>query len=189
MSQPDSTTARIAPISTELDEPLKSKMAKIFPPGLPAPSLYRTVARNEKLFTDLIDMRLIGPTGLLDRKTVPPALRELLILRTCVAAHNDYEVHLHVKTISEAMGLSKAQIADVREQEMSSELWSERELALVALVDELVTTIQVSDATFERARKHFNEEELVELTLLVGLYTAVSMVVALAKPEIDPYGR
>lgn len=184
MSEP-----RIAPVSPDLGEPLKSAMAKVFPLPLPAPMLYRTVARNESLFIDLVERRLIGRTGLLDRKTFAPALRELLILRTCVAARNEYEFNLHVKTISEMMGLTKAQIEDVRSAQVSEELWSEKERALVALVDGLVDRLDVEQPVFDEARRHFTEEELVELTLLIGLYTSVSMVVALAKPEHDAYGR
>ena len=48
--------------------------------------------------------------------------------------------------------LTKAQIEDVSNTQVSEELWSEK-------------------------------EELVELTLLIGLYTSVSTVVALARPE------
>ncbi|MGB8330433.1 MAG: carboxymuconolactone decarboxylase family protein [Polyangiales bacterium] len=183
MSQP-----RIAPVGPDLGEPLKSAMAKVFPLPLPAPMLYRTVARNESLFVDLVERRVIGRTGLLDRKTFPPALRELLILRTCVAARNDYEFNLHEKTISEMMGLTRAQIDDVKNTQVSEELWSEKERALIALVDGLVEHIDVDQLVFDEARRHFAEEELVELTLLIGLYTSVSMVVALARPEHDAYG-
>jgi hypothetical protein len=147
---------RIEPISAELKEPLKSKMAKIFPADLPAPSLYRTVARNESLFIDMIDI-------------------------------NEYEFNLHVQTISESMGLTKAQIADLKEEEVSDELWSNQEQALIHLIDGLVNGIEVSQPVFDEARRHFSEAELVELALLVGLYTGVAMIVALAKPELDSY--
>jgi alkylhydroperoxidase family enzyme len=162
-------------------------MAKIFPESLPAPSLYRTMARNEGLFTDLIERRIIGRTGLLDRKTFPPRLRELLILRTCVAAKNDYEFNLHVRTISEVMGLTKAEIEDLKRDDIDVDSWPPPERALIALIDGLVHDLDVEEAIFDAARAHFSDEQLLELTLLVGLYTAVSMVVALARPERDPY--
>mgnify|MGYP001811801556 CR=1 FL=1 len=72
---------RIKPVDVDLTEPLKSKMEKVFPAALRSPNLYRSVARNEALFIDMIDMNFIGPTGLLDRKMIPPRRRELLILR------------------------------------------------------------------------------------------------------------
>ncbi len=178
---------RIEPISAELEEPLKSKMAKIFPEEIPSPNLYRTMARNESLFIDMIDRRLIGRTGLLNRKTIPSNLRELLILRTCVIARNDYEFNLHVQTISEIMGLTKAQIEDLKEKKVSEELWSDQERALIHLIDGLVNRIEVTQPVFDEARSHFSEAELVELVLLVGLYTGVAMIVALAKPELDSY--
>ena len=178
---------RIKPISAELKEPLKSKMAKIFPAELPAPSLYRTVARNESLFIDMIDMRLIGPTGLLNRKTIPSRLRELLILRTCVVARNEYEFNLHVQTISEHMGLTKGQIADLKKEKVTGHLWSDQEQALIHLIDGLVSRIEVTQSVFDEARRHFSEGELVELVLLVGLYTGVAMIVELARPELDSY--
>ena len=102
---------RIQPVDADLSEPLKSKMEKVFPAALPSPNLYRIVARYESLFIDMIDMGFIGPTGLMDRKTIPPRRRELLILRTCMQARNEYEFHLHERTISERMGLTAREIA------------------------------------------------------------------------------
>lgn len=90
---------RIQPVNVALKEPLRSKMETFFPAALPSPNLYRSVARNESLFIDMIDMGFIGPTGLMDRKTIPPRRRELLILRTCMQARNEYEFHLHERCI------------------------------------------------------------------------------------------
>jgi alkylhydroperoxidase family enzyme len=162
-------------------------MAKIFPPQLPSPNLYRSVARNESLFIDMIDMRFIGPMGLMDRKTIPPRIREIMILRTCVQAQNDYEFNLHVKTISEKVGLSKAEIKDLKNTRIDDNLWPADESSLIALTDELVKTTSVSDEVFERASKHFSDAELIEMVQLVGLYTTVAMLVSLIRPELDPY--
>ena len=180
-------TPRIKPIDVELKEPLRSKMAKIFPEHLPSPNLYRSVARNESLFIDMIDMRFIGPTGLMDRKSIPPRLRELLILRTCVLTHNDYEFNLHVRTISEQMGLTKAEIEDLNNERMDESIWPEDEASLISLTDELVQTTSISDAVFERAAEHYTDAELIEMVQLVGLYTTVAMMVSLIRPELDPY--
>ncbi len=178
---------RIQPIDATLQEPLKSKMGQIFPEGIPAPSLYRTVARNESLFIDMIDMKLIGPTGLLDRKTIPAKTREILILRTCIAAKNDYEFNLHVKTISEHMGVSKEQIRDIQEESVNSELWDDAELALIELVDGLVKQMIVEQDVYDKAKRHFGEPVLIEFVQLIGLYTGVAMMVALAQPDLDRY--
>lgn len=178
---------RIEPVEVDLREPLKSKMAEIFPPALPSPNLYRSVARNESLFIDMIDMRFIGPTGLMDRKTIAPRLRELLILRTCMQAKNEYEFNLHERTISEHMGLSKSEIEDLKNQTINEAHWPDEEVSLIALTDELVQTKSVSDGVYQRVVQYFSAAELIEMTQLVGLYTSVAMLVSLIRPEPDPY--
>lgn len=179
--------ARIAPLQPPFAEPLRQRFDRILPPGLLPPVLYRTVARNESLFADMVDMGLLGATGLLDRRALPRPLRELVILRTCVAAGNDYEWNLHVKTISARMGLTPAQIADTRAAAPSPTLWSEGERAAMRLVDALVGRRAVADELYAELRRHYDEATLIEMTLLTGLYTGVAMIVALAKPELDAY--
>lgn len=184
---PKSNRPRIRPIDVRLQEPMKTKMAKIFPADMPSPNLYRGVARNESLFIDMIDMGFITPTGLMDRRTIPPRIRELLILRTCVQAGNDYEFNLHVQTISEKMGLGKLEIEDLKNPEIGRELWPAAEAALIAMADELVKNISLSEELFIRLSNHFSEAELIEMVQLVGLYTTVAMMVDLIRPELDPY--
>ncbi|WP_374568912.1 carboxymuconolactone decarboxylase family protein [Ideonella sp.] len=178
---------RIDPVVAPYSAPLRERFARLLPEAMTPPAIFRTVARNEGLFLHLVDSGLLGPTGLLDRRVLPPALRELLILRTCVAARNDYEWHLHVDTISARMGLSAAQIADTRKAEPDAGLWSEAERAAMALTDALVRHLDVDDGLYERLRAHFDEPTLIEITQLVGLYTGVAMQVALARPERDAY--
>lgn len=47
--------------------------------------------------------------------------------------------------------------------------FTERERAAIAYVDEATTNKHVSDATFEKMRAHFSEEEIVEVTLLLAI--------------------
>ena len=178
---------RIQPVNADLNEPLRSKMEKVFPAALPSPNLYRGVARNESLFIDMIDIGFIGPTGLMDRNTIPPRRRELLILRTCVQAGNVYEFHLHERTISERMGLTKLEIQDLKSADIGKDIWSDEDISLIALADVLVNTTAVPDEVYEHAATHFSEAELIEMTLLIGLYTSVAMLASLIRPEFDPY--
>ena len=53
-------------------------------------------------------------------------------------------------------------LADFR----TSPLFSERERAALAYVEEATRNKRVSDATFEELRKYFNEREIVEITWL-----------------------
>jgi alkylhydroperoxidase family enzyme len=51
----------------------------------------------------------------------------------------------------------------------TSPLYSERERAALAYVEEATRQKRVSDATFETLRRHFNEREIVEITWLNAL--------------------
>jgi len=85
------------------------------------------------------------------------------------------------------MGLTKAQIEDLKVEHVSDDLWTDQERALIHLIDGLVDRIEVTQPVFDEARRHFSEAELVEMVLLVGLYTGVAMIVELARPELDSY--
>jgi 4-carboxymuconolactone decarboxylase len=178
---------RIAPMELPLPPELAKRMARLVPPTMVPPVLFRTVARNEGLFNFLVDSRLIGPTGLLDRRWLDSALREAVILRVCVACGNDYEWRLHVGTISARIGLSPEQIVDTRSDQPAAGLWNDAARAAMALADALVHERRVDDALFARTRACFDDAQLIELTQLIGLYTGVAMMVALVQPSIDDY--
>jgi len=178
---------RIAPLTAPYSTALARAFARLMPPTMTPPVLFRAVARNEGLFTHMVDQQLIGPTGLLDRRVLPQALREALILRTCVAWGNDYEWQLHVGTISARMGLSAAQIADTRRHQPDAALWPAQTLRLFELVDALVARRPIDDALFVRLHEQADEALLIEATQLVGLYSGVAMLVALIQPALDEY--
>ena len=47
--------------------------------------------------------------------------------------------------------------------------------------------LDVDDATWAALRQHFDEPALLEMTQLVGHYTGVAMLAALARPALDRY--
>ncbi len=182
------TSPRIAPLPTPYPPEIQARLDRLLPPGMPAPRLFATVARNPGLFIALVDSGLLGPTGLFDRKTLPPALRECIVLRTCQATGAAYEANLHEQTIAGRMGLSVAQIQDLRRHTIDPQLWSAAEHAVLDLVDALVLRLDVDDELYARLRTHHDDATLIEITHLVGLYTGVAMLVALARPDFDQYG-
>jgi 4-carboxymuconolactone decarboxylase len=166
------SSTRIAPVSAPLSESLASQMAILMPPGMPPPKLFLSVARNSKLFDFMVASKLIGPTGLMDRRTLPKDVRETIIL---------------VQTISERMGLSMEQIEDLKLDVVSPTLWREDLCLLTRIVDSMVKVFKLQDDLYEEAKHHFSEEELIDITQLVGLYTGVAMMVGLIRPELDRY--
>lgn len=182
-----SSTPRIAPQALPLPPDLAGRMDRLLPPGFAPPQIFLTMARHAELFKEMVDSGLLGPTGLADRRRLAPALREALILRTCAMAGCDYEFNLHEQTISRRMGLSAGQIADLRAATPSTALWSPPLLAALGLVDGLVRRLDVDDATWATLRPHYDDAQLLEMTQLVGHYTGVAMLAALARPVPDRY--
>ena len=85
------------------------------------------------------------------------------------------------------MGLSKPEIEDLKNPCVDDDLWPTAERALIAMTDELVQKISLSDEVFERLSEDYSEAEIIEMVQLVGLYTTVAMMVALIRPEFDHY--
>lgn len=179
--------SRILPLESPLPPAIAVRMARLVPGSMNPPALFRAVARNESLFGFLVDSGWLGPTGLLDRRSIEPELREALILRVCTACGNDYEWRLHVGTISARMGLSAAQIEDTRAYVPDPALWSARQHTALALVDALIARRHLEDALHVRLLHMFGEATLLELTLLAGLYAAVAMLVEVIAPDADSY--
>ncbi len=117
---------------------------------------------------------VIGPfSDLADalRKTtnLNPADRELVILRTVTAVNGAYEIPPH-RVLGEMFGLTPAQINDIGNWKDSS-AYDERQRALLAFVDESLSTTGVSDDVFLNARRYQERDELVTVVLVSGLYS------------------
>jgi alkylhydroperoxidase family enzyme len=57
----------------------------------------------------------------------------------------------------------------------------------MSMIDSLVKKIEIKQSVFDEAKVHFSESMLIELVQIIGLYTGVAMMVALAQPELDSY--
>ncbi|MGN8548440.1 hypothetical protein ACQPTN_28525 [Bradyrhizobium sp. 13971] len=60
------------------------------------------------------------------------------------------------------------------------------EAVVYDFVTELTTTKKVSDETFARAKKIFNDQQIVDLTAVAGNYVMVAMILAMAEETVPP---
>ncbi|MDD3762967.1 MAG: carboxymuconolactone decarboxylase family protein [Nevskiales bacterium] len=157
-----------------LEAPYSSKVAESFsvvmPPGAEPLRIFRTVGNNERVLSRMVR------GGLLDRGSISIADRELIILRACAVCGAEYEWGVHVAAFSDKAGFSAEQIADTTEAAVHPPLWSERQLGLIRLVDELHDSSTVSDELWIELKQYFSDVQLIELLMLAGLYHAVSFV-------------
>lgn len=113
-------------------------------------------------------------------------LREIVIIRVGYLNRCAYVVKQHVPMHSEPAGLRKEEcdaLADWR----GTPFFSERERAALAYADAMTRDIDVPDAVHEELRKHFNERQIVELTVLIGTYNMHTRVGQALKIDPEPF--
>lgn len=110
-------------------------------------------------------------TVIRQQTSVPPALRELVILRIAVLNGADYEFDAHVPHAL-AAGMTKDAIEKIRSNEMEG--FGAIETLVLRYTDAMTRDIRVPDALFESLGTSFDEKALVELTATIAGYNMVS---------------
>jgi alkylhydroperoxidase family enzyme len=105
---------------------------------------------------------------------VPRADRELIILRATQLAHGDYQHEEH-RPIAMSCGISAAQI-DSLAHWRDGALFDDRQRAVLAYADGMVSPEGVSDATFAEMKRFFSAQEIVELTMNAAYYSGSSQI-------------
>jgi len=96
-------------------------------------------------------------------------LREIVIIRIAILNRTEYVIQQHVPALALADGVTLTECDALRDWRASG-FFSEKERAVLAYTDAMTRDVSVPDAVFTDVRKHFNERELVELTVLIGTY-------------------
>ncbi len=122
----------------------------------------------------------------LDEGTLDAQLRELAILRVGQGCRAPYEFAQHVAFARRA-GLTDAQIRGVGAPHTG--LYEPRQLAVLAYAGELTADARVSDAVYGAVAAFLNEEEIVELTLVIGYYNMVARALNALEVEIEPVAQ
>lgn len=115
-------------------------------------------------------------------------LREIVIIRVGYLNRTDYVVKQHVPELSAPEGLSKAECDALADWQKSS-FFSPRERAALAYADAMTGDIAVSDAVFDALRPHFSERQIVELTVLIGIYNMHTRVFMALGIDPEPHHR
>jgi 4-carboxymuconolactone decarboxylase len=110
-------------------------------------------------------------------------LRELLIVRIAQVQGVDYIVKQHVPALTAPEGITEDDCNALTHWRMSQN-FSERERAALAYADAMTRDIEVPDSTYDEVARHFNDRQIVELTVLIGAYNMNTRV--LKALEIDP---
>jgi 4-carboxymuconolactone decarboxylase len=109
--------------------------------------------------------------------------RELAVIRVAILNEVEYVVRAHGPAYALKEGLTPEQITAVANWQPSN-LFSEKQRALLTYTDAMTRDITVVDAVFAEIRKHFSERQVVELTMLIGAYNMLTRF--LKALEVDP---
>lgn len=157
---------RLPPLpDAEWDEQTRGALAALLPPDRRnqrgAGNAVATLARHPELAKTFLPFN----TRLLLRSTLPPRLRELVILRVARRCGCAYE-WTHHRKIAAKTGLSEAEIDAAGRGEATGEL----ERAALTAVDELEGNCNLSDGTWATLGGHLDERQLMDLVFTVGAY-------------------
>src|ERR1700684_2697134 len=162
----------------EKQKPLGEEIMKVSSTGIGGPynSLLRSPVLGQRMF-DLFDY-------LRWKTSVPTKLNEFAILIIGRQWRSQVEWFAHAPIAAKA-GLSADIIAELKTNKRPSNM-AEDEALVYDFVTELTTTKKVSDETFARAKKVFNDQQIVDLTAVAGNYVMVAMILAMAEQTVPP---
>ena len=114
-----------------------------------------------------------------------PRLREIAIVRIAQAAKYGYALQQHIPRIAVPDGVSLEE-CDALKDWKASKFFNEAERAALAYVDAIIAGPEVPDDVFNAMRKHYDEREIVELTVLVGTYIMHNRVFTALRVDLEP---
>jgi 4-carboxymuconolactone decarboxylase len=111
--------------------------------------------------------------------------RELAVIRVAILNNVEYVIRAHGPAYALKEGLTPEQVAALSDWQPSN-LFDEKQRALLAYTDAVTRDIDVPDAVFADVRKHFSERQTVELTLLIGAYNMLTRFLKALKVDPEP---
>ncbi len=161
---------RIAPAEAPYAPKIATELARIMPSGVEPLVLFRTLARNPRIFERMF------AGGLLDRGSLSLRQREIVIDRTTARLGCEYEWGVHIAFFADKVGFDPERVAALVTGPADAACWTDGEQALLALVDDLVDHRSIAGPTWTALTAHFDEPQILEAIALVGYYHTISFL-------------
>jgi 4-carboxymuconolactone decarboxylase len=117
--------------------------------------------------------------------TTPLRCRELIVLRVGWLLKSEYEWHNHVGYALN-LGMSLAEIAAVKDG-ASAACWNEEDRTVLAAVDELLDTNDLSDETWAALAKFYNRQQLMDFIFTIGHYVMTAWAINAFRMPIEDH--
>lgn len=144
-------------------------------------ALFRTFANSARFLDKAV------PNLLDDESPLSKREREIVILRTCWRNGCEYEWGVHASVFGKQVGFTKAHLNDTCTENLDSDLWTETELVLFALVDVLCEKGRLNESLSNSFGNYWSKEQQLEILALCGSYHTVSFVANVARLEPEPF--
>ncbi len=171
---------RITPAEPPYPLAVARTLDQLKTPGDQPLSLFRTLARDERLFARFTGGGLLDPGHLTLRE------REIVIHRTCALNRCSYEWGVHAAIFAGPAGLDAEQLAATTTPGTAA-CWGRREALLIAFCDAVHARAEIDDALWARLSDAFGEEARIELMMLAGFYRTVSLLANGLRLEPEPF--
>jgi 4-carboxymuconolactone decarboxylase len=162
----------------EAQKSLGEQVMKVSSVGLAGP--YNPMMRSPVLGQRLFDLFHY----LRWETSVPTKLNEFAILIIGRQWRSQVEWYAHAPLAQKA-GLAPEIVAELKASKRPSNM-ADDEATVDDFVTELTTTQKVSDETYARAKKIFNDQQIVDLTSVAGTYVSIAMMLAMAEESTPP---
>lgn len=133
------------------------------------PESFRMMLVHPGMFRGQMAMGIALAAG-----AIPPRERELAILRNAWVCGAPYEWGEHVDMGKNRCGLTTEDVERCT-QGSKAEGWSDHERAIMKGVEELHADYMISDETWAALSKTWDDKQMMEFTILVGVYTTTAM--------------
>jgi len=147
--------------------------------AIPPLNVFRLLAVSPSLFQPLINFF----NAYLSHGLLSDEHREIIILRVGHLCRNPYELFQHQRVARE-IGMTEERIHALS-NEKYGDLFDDSESALIQFVDEIVQRDGASADRLEKLRSYFSDAEVMEATIIAGVYIMVCKMLTTFDVEVE----
>jgi alkylhydroperoxidase family enzyme len=145
------------------------------------PSIIRTLALASGCFSSL--KKFLDDINA--RQTLSPRRREIAVLYISRLVGGRYEWIQH-EPLARRAGLGDDEILALRDLDTAADCFPVEEKAMLQYAEEVTRISKATPQTFAALREHFSPQEIVEITLNLGIYRTLSEITENAETPLDP---
>jgi len=115
---------------------------------------------------------------------LPPDLRQIAVLRAGHIADCHYVTRQH-SGLARDVGLSEAALDAIREGGSHPEVLTPPQQAVLDFTEEVIRNARASDQALAEVRRYLDDNQLMDLLMVIGLYMMMSRIIETTGAEVD----